>query len=197
MAMPTRRAGRPRDAGIDDAILDAAVEEMIDNGFLGLSMEAVAARAGVAKTTLYRRWSNTHDLGVQSLSRFESDVRPPPEGSVRDQLVCLVDAMRRKWAEPRYAALMRRVAADGNAQPELYRRTRDTLVRPYTEIMDAVLMRGVDEGIIRAGVDLKWVRQLLTSPIMAAALALRDRVTRAQVELTVDTVLAGLADRAG
>jgi AcrR family transcriptional regulator len=186
------KRGRPRSAAIDTAIIDATVDELIERGFLGLSMEAVAARAGVAKTTLYRRWPNTTELVHDAMLTFESGVQQPPDGTVRDQLICLVDTMRRKWSDPRYSAIMRRVTGDGLADPDGYRKARDRLVTPHLKLMNGVLQRGVDEGLIRPGVELAWIRQMLTAPILAATLTLKERVTRAQVEMSVDTVLRGV-----
>jgi AcrR family transcriptional regulator len=190
----TRGRGRPRDASIDAAILDATVEELIERGFIGLSMEAVAARAGVAKTTLYRRWPGTQELALEAMrSLVVKPAGEPPAGSARDGLLFLLDRMRGTWADPRFAALMRRVAADGTSQPEVYRSCRDRLIRPQIAAMNRELGRAVDEGLIRADADLDWVRQLITSPILAAAMTHRERVTRAQVEYTLDTVLRGVA----
>lgn len=192
-AVSGARRGRPRDRAIDAAIIESTVEELIERGFVGLSMEAVAARAGVAKTTLYRRWPNTTELAVEALRSFDSGASEPPPGSVRDQLVWLVNQMRRKWSDPRYSAIMRRVTGDGVAHPQTYQSARDRLVTPYLQIMHAVLQRGVDEGLIRDDVDITWIRQMMTSPIMAGTLTFKDRITRAQVTATVDTVLRGLA----
>lgn len=193
VAAPTTRRGRPRDAAIDAAILDATVAELVERGFVGLSMEAVAARAGVAKTTIYRRWANTAELGLDALRSFEDDAVEPPPGSVRDQLVWLLDLMRRKWGNPEYGAIMRRVAADGTAQPDLYRECRDRLIMPHRRRLAAVLRRGVEDGTIRPDADLAWVRSLLVAPIIAATLTLKERVSRAQLESNIDTVLRGLA----
>jgi hypothetical protein len=88
---------------------------------------------------------------------------------------------------------MRRVTADGVANPDAYRQARDKLVGPHLAVLTAVLRRGVDEGLIRDDADLEWVRQMITAPIMAATLTFKDRVSRAQVEFTVDTVLRGVA----
>jgi AcrR family transcriptional regulator len=192
-AAPRRGPGRPRDELIDGAILEATVDELIERGFIAATMESIATRAGIAKTTLYRRWSNTHDLAVAAMRTFEETVADPPDGTVRDQLLWLMDGMRRKWSNPRYAALMRRVAADGSVQPDTYRGARDRLIGPLVNSMNAVIRRGMTEGLIRDDVQLDWVRQLLVSPVLAAALTLRDRVPYAQLELTLDTVLAGLA----
>jgi AcrR family transcriptional regulator len=187
------KRGRPRSEAIDAAIIDATLDELIERGFLGLSMEGVAARAGVAKTTLYRRWPNTTELVHVALLSFDAEVRRPPDGSVRDQLVCLLDRMRAKWSDPRYSAVMRRVTGDGVSRPEAYKQARDRLVTPNLIVMNEVLRRGVAEGLIRPDLDLNLVRQLITSPIMAATLTFKERITRAQVEATVDIVLRGVA----
>jgi AcrR family transcriptional regulator len=189
-----RRPGRPRDEAIDTAILDATIDELIEHGFPGLAMEAVAARAGVAKTTVYRRWSCTDELALEAMSRlYATRVDTPANASAREAILLRLQAFRRVWTNPRYAALMRRAAADGAAHPQLYRDFRDRLIAPNVAALNADLRAAVDEGLIRRDVDLDWVRQLLVAPILAAALTHRDdRVTRAQVEFTVDTVLAGL-----
>lgn len=197
MTSAHRRApGRPRNEAADAALLAAAVDELIERGFIAASMESVAARAGVAKTTLYRRWPNMHELALAAMQTFEQPTDEPPAGSVRDQLLWLLDGMRRKWGDPRYAAMMRRVAADGTSQPDLYRRTRDRLVGRHVRALNAVIRRGIAEGVIREDVEVEWVRQLLVSPIMARMFTLNDRLSRQQLELTVDTVLAGLAPQA-
>ena len=192
-ATTARRPGRPRSEVVDAAIRAATIEELIERGFRALSMEAIAARAGVAKTTLYRRWPGTQELALDAMRSFDVDADAPPDGSARDALLFLLDRMRRTWSDPRYGALMRRAAADGTQQPEVYRQCRDRLIAPRVRAMDDVLRRAVDEGLISPDVDLGWVRQLLAAPIMAAVLTHKERVTRAQVEFTLDTVLRGLA----
>jgi AcrR family transcriptional regulator len=191
-----RKAGRPRRGEIDSAILQATVDELIERGFLAASMESIAQRAGIAKTTLYRRWPNTSELTLEAMRAFEPDNGQDPHGSVRDQIVWLVDVMRLKWGDPRYAAMMRRVAADGSVQPQMYRQARDRLIGPHVQRLNTVLMQGVDEGLIRGDIDIDWIRQLLIAPVMAAAMTLRGMLSRAQVEASVDTVLRGLDPRA-
>ena len=107
------RRGRPRDEAIDAAILDATVQEIIDVGFFAVSMERVATRAGVAKTTVYRRWPDAVELGVEALRRLKGPVGEPPDAGARDQIVWLAERMRRVWANPTFAAAMRRVVAEG------------------------------------------------------------------------------------
>lgn len=188
----TSRRGRPRDPAVDAAILDAAVVEIIERGMGGLSMEAVAARAGVAKTTVYRRWASTADLALDAMRSVQAVPDDPPAGTVRDQLTWLLDHVRRSWNDPRYAAMMRRAVADANTHPDAYRAGRERLIRPTMRRMDAVIARGVDEGVIRRDVDPDWVRRMLVSPILAAAFTLQPGVTRAQIAAHVDLVLRGV-----
>jgi AcrR family transcriptional regulator len=192
-ATSQRGPGRPRDTAVDAAILEAAIDELIDRGFLAASMESIAARAGVAKTTVYRRWSSTHELALAAMRTLQEDPSLAPGDSVRGDMLVLLDRMRRKWGDARYAALMRRVAADGSADPEMYKQCRDELIAPYVRQLNSVIQRGIDDRLIRADVEVAAVRQLLTAPIMAAALTLRERYSRARLEFLVDTVLAGLA----
>jgi AcrR family transcriptional regulator len=194
--MTAVKRGRPRDEAIDAAILAAAVDELTERGFLSFTMEAVAARAGVAKTTVYRRWpSGTHDLALEAMRSVRSaECEEPPAGSPpRDEILYLLDGMRRTWTDARYAMLMRRVSADGSIRPDEYRSVRDRLVAPHVNRLAQAVERAQDEGLIRRDADLVWVRQLLTSPILAAAFTHRGRVTRAELAFTVDTVLRGLA----
>jgi AcrR family transcriptional regulator len=189
-----RGPGRPRSEAIDEAILDATVEEYVERGRLGLSMEAIAARAGVAKTTLYRRWASADELALFALRRLAGPrPEPPADASAREQLSWQLDGMRRVWSNPRYAALMRRASADGTAAPDLFRHYRDQLIGPQVAAFNQALHAAIDEGLIRADVNLDWARQLLVAPIMAAALTHKERVSKAQLEFTIDTVLRGLA----
>jgi AcrR family transcriptional regulator len=190
--MTARGPGRPRDQSIDASILSATVDELIERGFKGVSMESIAARAGVAKTTLYRRWSNDLDLTLAAMASIEQTDAEPPDLSVRDTIVWLADGMRRRWSNPRFAALMRQAMANGSVQPEVFRQARERFLADHLRRMNAALQRGVDEGLISADADLDWVRRLITSPIIATAVTFGEPVTTAQLELSIDIVLAGL-----
>ena len=90
-AVPVARAvGRPRDPEADRAILEATIELLAEDGFGGLSIEAVAARAGVGKTTVYRRWPSKIPLVVDALTHLKNPstvVIPAHTMSTRDALV--------------------------------------------------------------------------------------------------------------
>ncbi|MBE7187474.1 TetR/AcrR family transcriptional regulator [Jatrophihabitans endophyticus] len=193
-APPTAaRRGRPRDESLDAEILDATVDELIDHGLSGLTIEGVAQRAGVAKTTVYRRWSDAADLAMCAARRIKFEAVDPPDGTVRDQLVWLLGALRAQWGDPRWAAVMRRVAADGTTHPGLYDEHRARLVAPHIEVMREVLRRGVRDGTIRPDLDLEWLRLMLVGPVVASAMTLRPGIDDEQAAAMVDVVLRGAA----
>jgi AcrR family transcriptional regulator len=188
-----RRPGRPRNEQVDAAILDATIDALADYGYAGLSVEAVAERAGVAKTTVYRRWPGKDEVVLDAISRLKGPIATAPGRSVREDLSYLMGAMRAQWINSRHGRVMRRLAADGNVRPELFRQFRDRLVAPRQAVLRSVLQRGISEGLIRPDVDLQWAIDMLVAPVILAVMAQKERVSPRQVQFTVDTVLRGLA----
>ncbi len=93
-AAATRRPGRPRSTAADDAILEAAMDLFAEVGLERLTVEGVAARAGVGKTTIYRRYPGKVDLVVAAVRCFtEPREGPPDTGTTRGDLVALVDGL--------------------------------------------------------------------------------------------------------
>jgi AcrR family transcriptional regulator len=194
---PSRKRGRPRNEQAEAAILDAALGVLADHGYAGLTVEAVAARAGVAKTTVYRRWPGKGELLVDALTTVKHSAGDLPGGSVADDLKWLMERMRRAWTSGDHGKIMRRLSAEGNDQPELYRMFCDRVVAPRRALVRSILQRGVDEGVIRDDVDLDDVIDMLSAPTIVSVMTLREKITRRQVEFVIDTVLAGIAPRSG
>lgn len=188
-----RRPGRPRRDDVDAAILDATIDELEEHGYAAVSIEAVAARAGVAKTTVYRRWPSKDELVFDAISKLKGPIPQVPGKGLRQDLMDLMERMRRTWVNSRHGRVMRQLSAEGSRNPELYQAFRDRLVAPRQAAMFAVLQEGVEEGEIRADVDLQWVIDLLVAPVMVAVLTHRPHVSRAQLEFTIDTILRGIA----
>jgi AcrR family transcriptional regulator len=187
-----RTAGRPRDVQVDADILEAALDLLIDLGYNGTSMEAVAARAGVAKTTVYRRWPTKDDLIVDALARIKGEIVRPPPGPIRTQLVFLLEQMRNHWNDRRQVRLMQRLTADGIERPERYREIRARVMLPRRNVIRDCLQGGVDAGDLDPAADLNWAVDLLVAPVIAAGLTHQARFSAAKVEFVVDTVLRGL-----
>jgi AcrR family transcriptional regulator len=188
-----RSVGRPRNEHADADILDAATQLLAQHGYTGVTMEAIAAEAGVAKSTVYRRWTNKDELIFDALSMIKGPVSIAPGDSVRGDLCYLMQAMSVSWAEGLHARLMRRLAADATDQPQRYRDFRARLIEPRHLVFRAVLDRGVEEGLIDSGVDLDWLIDLLVSPVVAAGLTHQPKLGRNRIEFILDAVLDGVA----
>ena len=132
-AAPTPvRPGRPRSAAADQAILRAAREELAASGYSGLTMERVAARAGVAKTTVYRRWATKSDLVVDAVVEPMHEVLTlSGAGSPEDGVRLLVEALSSPTARAAHLALFAEAARD----PALARRVKDVLFDPARAVV--------------------------------------------------------------
>jgi AcrR family transcriptional regulator len=191
-----RPLGRPRSEQVEAAIVSAATGLLAEVGYQAMTIEAIAARAGVAKTTVYRRWDGKDELVLEVLSRLKGPVGSPLGESVRDDLVLLLGRVRAQWLDGLHGRLLQRLSAEAADRPEFFRAYRRRLVAPRQAVIAQVLQRGVDEGLIAAGTDLDWVRDLLVAPILAAGYTHRNVPGEAQLRFYVDTVLAGLRPEA-
>src|SRR5262245_34265059 len=89
----TPRRGHPRDARCDHAILQATLDLLVEAGAANLSIDGVAARAGVGKATIYRRWSSKEALVLETLSSDATTIEIPDTGSLRGDLVAYYDGL--------------------------------------------------------------------------------------------------------
>jgi AcrR family transcriptional regulator len=115
---PTRSPGRPRDPAIDDAILDATLVVLADDGYAGLTMDRVAAAAGVSKATIYRRWPTRRDVLLAAVDHLSSSVPTPDTGTLRGDLTTIAHGLTAVFAAPStgplVAALVGQAARDAD-----------------------------------------------------------------------------------
>jgi len=116
--MPATR-GRPRDPEVDDRIVRAAVAELADAGAATFSLNSVAARAGVAKRSIYSRWPSREELIAAALASLSVGLAPPRTGTLAGDLDALFGQVAETLAEPRQSILAR-YAAELSTYPELY-----------------------------------------------------------------------------
>lgn len=110
-------AARRRGAVLEEAILDAAAAILRESGVAGLTMDAVARRAGTNKNTLYRRWPHRVPLGVAAYRRLAAaETTVPDTGSLREDALALLRRANSTWSSPYGEILRDLVAAAGSAQ---------------------------------------------------------------------------------
>jgi AcrR family transcriptional regulator len=189
------RPGRPRDPSLDVALLQATLTLLADGGYAAVTMEAVAARAGVGKATLYRRWSGKEQLVVDALAGLAEPVEVPAGASAREQLVVLLDTVRRR-ADSLAGRIFPRLISEAVDSPELMERYRRQVIEPRRERLRAALRRGVEEGLVRPDVDLEHAIDLLIGPIAYRNMLRTDPpVDPDFTARVVDDVLTGLTPR--
>jgi len=160
-----RQLGRPRDPKLDQALIDATLRLLADGGYSALTMEAVSAAAGVGKATLYRRWPGKEQLVVDAVATLAEPPDAPAGAGVRDELVALLEAIRRKSRSSLAGKIFPRLIGEGVDNPELMRRYRAQVLDPRRERFRVVLQRGVAQGLVRPDLDLDYAIDLLVGPM--------------------------------
>ena len=160
-----RQLGRPRDPKLDDAIIAATLRLLADGGYTGLTMEAVATLAGVGKATLYRRFTGKEQLVIEAVATLGEPPKPMRGAGVRNELVALLESVRRKSSSSVAGKIFPRLISAGAGNPELMRRYREQVLDPRRARFVAVLQRGVEEGLVRTDVDLGYAVDLIVGPM--------------------------------
>lgn len=188
------RPGRPRSARAEQAILRATIDLLAEEaGVAGVSMEAVAARAGVGKTTIYRRWPSKEKLIVDALATLRQPFPEPAGHSVREDLMALARAICHEQANKSGRCLWN-LLGGADKYPELLEHYRREVLEPRHEVIRRVLRRGIETGELRADLDPETVIEML-----AGAMSLKHRSPAPAVpaetaaERVVDTLLRGIA----
>jgi AcrR family transcriptional regulator len=186
--------GRPRNAQADEAILDAVLA-LLGSGqsAAALSIEAVAAKAGVGKATIYRRWPNKEALLVDAVASMKGAVPEPKGESVRDDLVTLIAGNWTNRAK-RYGKVTACLLPEFSKGEEM-RRVYQAVIEPRRDVMRQVLRRGVESGELRADLDVELTLLMLSGPSMLQnMLQWNPRVPEEGFpEALVDAVLRGAA----
>ncbi|MDG9723879.1 MULTISPECIES: TetR/AcrR family transcriptional regulator [unclassified Streptomyces] len=125
---PAGRAGRPRSAAADAAILAATRAALVDLGWSRLTLGDVAARAGVAKTTLYRRWAGKNELVVDAVAELFDELRLPDRGSLADDIEGVVLQFAGILARPEARSGLMAVVAESTRDDALRERIRASIV---------------------------------------------------------------------
>ena len=159
------RGGRPRSEELHHAILKAALDLVLEVGFRSVSVEGIAARTGVGKTTIYRRWPNKAAVVMEAFvgqlgrASYVSD-----EGAAISRLKTQMRTTARAF-RGRIGALVKALLAESQFDPELANAFRDNWTLPRRRLVSEVLRDAIKEGDIRADIDLEAAIDLFYAPI--------------------------------
>jgi AcrR family transcriptional regulator len=147
----------------EQAILDAAEELIAEGGVDGLTIEGVAARSGVAKTTIYRRWRDKDELALAILVDRTATISPPRDaGDTRKELLTFLKAAKRVI---RPGGIAQGLASDIATKPQLGRIYRERIVDVRRSELKTVIDRGIARGDFRPDTDVWVAHELLIGPL--------------------------------
>jgi len=159
-----RSPGRPRNPEVDLAIRRAALDLLAEESYDGLSIEAVAARAGYGKAAIYRRWPSKSALVVDAVAACKDEgMQLPDTGSTREDLLVYVRNMVRYLRTSDPGRIMPAMLAELARNPEFAASFRQGLVQPRRALVLEMLRRGVARGDLRPDVDLDIVADAMAS----------------------------------
>jgi AcrR family transcriptional regulator len=154
------RRGRPRDAQAEHAILQATIAILSEVGFNQLSIEAVAARAGVGKPTIYRRWPSKPELVLDAVQRLAP---PFPTADTGDPLTDLRQIVPELIVGLTSSPVARATLALAN-DAEMARRVGDEYLAPRRAAIADILHRAIAAGELRADIDVEMAIDMMVGP---------------------------------
>jgi AcrR family transcriptional regulator len=191
---PVRR-GRPRSPRAHRAILDAACELLEEEGYADLHLEHVAARAGVGKATIYRRWPSKEALALELLLELASPhIAVADTGDTRQELVAAVNNAVRALTKTRFGPVIRALLSQIAINPSLGDPFRTTVVAARRKEVAHVIARGVERGDLGPHADIDIATELLVGPVYFR-LVFGGELDENFAERVVDTLLEGYGAR--
>ena len=196
------REGRPALTGArpptEVAVLQATRELLAQGGVARLTVEAVAARSGVAKTSIYRRWRDKKELALAVLLDHSQHVVDIPRlDSTRDELVALVARAVELLESTLMGKVIQGLISDLAGDDDLGRQFQERVLALRVEELRQLVARGIERGELRPDVDPAFLHELLFGPVYHRLLMTRGPFKGDYAERVVDAVLPALRPAAG
>jgi AcrR family transcriptional regulator len=187
----SRRPGRPREEATEQAITQAALQVLADKGVARMSMEHVAAKAGVAKSTLYRRWPSKIELAIHAVAVTFDSIDVEDHGSLAADMRAGITEAARLLRDPSIGAAYAALLAESARDPEgVGRQVRESLsTRLHALVATSVERAIARREIMPAMVDVDLLADVVVGSVMHRALA-----TGQPDEAFIDGLIDLLAD---
>jgi len=189
-AKPTAVRGAP----VVEAVFRATLEEVVRVGYAGLGIEEVATRAGVNKTTVYRRWPTKDALVASALSSLPAQFGPLPHaGSFRADVIEWLTGMARFVDTVGGKAMLRVALLDDRERSPVFPSVRAAWISyDETRGLEAIVNRAIARGDIPRSFDWQTLREAVQGTLMFRSLAKREAPARDGIVRLVDALLTGL-----
>ncbi|WP_369216565.1 TetR/AcrR family transcriptional regulator [Streptomyces flavofungini] len=197
-AVPARTASpRRRGPVLEQAILDAALEQLSTVGWGGLTMEGVATAAQTGKAAVYRRWPSKEDLVVHALRAGLPRLDSVPElGSVRDDLLELCRRTREAmFSRPGFALRAVLHECDTATAERFHDVIFEGVVNPTVQLIKEVIRRGIERGEVRSGGAGDYVCDVIPAMLMYRSKVCGSEWTDQEFESLIDEVMVPMLRR--
>lgn len=165
-----RAPGRPRRPSVDAAIVAAVLALVAERGFRAATMDAIAARAGVGKNTVYRRWRSKEELVADAIGRLTAELEPHDGDDLHALLLAQLRDLERVFGDPLLGRILPAVLGELQANPQFAAAWADRVVRPRRQAIVTLLERGTRRGELRRGIDPELIADLLVGPLFVREL---------------------------
>jgi AcrR family transcriptional regulator len=188
---PDGAAYRRRNSRSHEAILAATSELLTEVGYARLTIEGVAARAGVGKATVYRWWPSKATLAVEAMSRQPGNPLPAETGDLRTDLLNAIRMAIHALARRPEGALIPALAADLMGDPSLAAQFREQILRPRRSRVSALLRNAIDRGELPANVDIDLLMDVYVGAVFYRVVVTGEPVNETLAEQLVSLLLDG------
>jgi AcrR family transcriptional regulator len=189
------RRGRPRDAQAEQAILQTTVALLSEVGFNRLSIEAVAARAGVGKPTIYRRWPSKLELVIDAVKRLTPPMPTVDTGDPLTDLRQIISQVIVTLTGTPVGSAHVALASDAQTHAELARGLGEHFLAPRRAVIADTLRRGIAAGQLRADIDVEMAIDMMIGTSVYRWLATAQPVDADAARRVVDMVWESLRTR--
>ncbi len=188
-ANDARGRGRPRDPKVDEAILGATVAVLRERGWSGTTIEEVAARAGVGKTSIYRRYSSKVALVADAATRAREIVFPSFDtGSAAGDLMAFVLGSLRRLLGSVWQDVLPGVLAEAAEDPDVREVVKEAWSWRRASI-GAIVARGIERGEIQPGTDPEHVLDMVDGPLLFRLMVTKAPLDYGFVDQLVDRIM--------
>jgi AcrR family transcriptional regulator len=192
MTATDRKPGRPRDASVDAVIIQAALQMLDEVGLQAVSMDGVAARAGVGKATIYRRWDSREDLLIDAVASLVASVEIPETGDIRADLITLLVRLRTFMSDMKGGSIFPWLIGEVIAGTEVGKHYAEAVILPRRAMIAQVIGRAVEHGSLRADLDVQIAVDMISGPALLRKMMAPIRgVDEGWEEKLVDALLDG------
>ena len=176
-----------------EAIIAAFFTELADSGYERLTMDRVAARAGVGKAALYRRWRSKQQMLIELVDQLATAlVVPSDTGTLRGDLLAIADEAITVLANPVVRRVIQSLIAEAHHSPELATVLTERFIKPRRRAGDRMLRRAIERGEISPDTDLVLAQDIFGGPLYLHGVILGEHFSPDYAQRLTDAALRGL-----